>query len=317
MEIAFLDVETIDLNGDMDFSGLRALGHYTAYASTKPEDVIRNGKNMDVLITNKVRIDREILNQLPELQHIAVIATGVDNVDTTAARERGVRVTNVSGYGKYTVPQHAFGLILALASRIIDYSKDVSQGVWQESDTFTLLSYPTFELAGKTIGIIGFGAIGRSVAEIAVGFRMQVRVHDALDFEYPPYENESLLSVLKNSDVVSIHAPLTNDTRNLIGSGELACMREGSLLINTGRGGIVDEEALLMALQKGHIGGAGLDVLAEEPPRENSLIARNDLNLIVTPHSAWSAREARQRLIDGVAQNIRSWQDGGDRNKVV
>ncbi|MFA7566893.1 MAG: D-2-hydroxyacid dehydrogenase [Alkalispirochaeta sp.] len=317
MNIAFLDAGTMDLGGDMDFSGLPGLGTYTAYEATAPEEVVTRGEGMDVLVVNKVRVGRREMEALPGLKHIAVIAAGVDNVDVAAAEERGIRVTNVGGYGKYTVPQQAFALILALASRIVHYADDVDRGDWQKSSSFTLLRYPTFELAGKTLGIIGFGSIGRGAAEIAVGFRMGVRVYDRFPFEYPPYENEPLEAVLKGADVVTIHAPLTEETRNLIGADELGMMKKGALLVNTGRGGIVDEAALLQSLESGHLGGAGLDVLAQEPPGDNLLINRRDLNLIITPHSAWSAREARQRLIDGVVDNIRSWQAGGRRNAVV
>jgi glycerate dehydrogenase len=317
MKISFLDVETIDLKGDMDFSGLPTLGEYTPWPLTAPDELLQRAGDADVLIVNKVRLGRAEIEALPRLKHIAVIATGVNNVDLEAAAEQGIRVTNVGGYGKFTVPQHAFTMILALADHLLDYAGDVAAGEWQKTDSFTLLRYPTFELAGKTLGIIGFGAIGRASAEIAAGFRMQVRAHDLFPFEHPPYVNEPLETVLRESDVVTIHAPLTKETHNLIGRRELATMKPGALLVNTGRGGIVDEEALLEALESGHLGGAGLDVLAQEPPRENPLIGRKDLNLIITPHSAWSAREARQRLIDGVVENIRAWQEGRSRNVVA
>jgi glycerate dehydrogenase len=317
MKVAFLDVDTIDLDGDMDFSRLEALGEYVPWPLTAPEEVVDHAADAEVVITNKVRLRRPEIEALPKLKHIAVIAAGYDVIDTDAARDRGVRVTNVGGYGKYTVPQHAFALILALASRVSDYANDVAAGDWQKATSFTLLRYPTFELAGKTLGIIGFGAIGRGSAEIATGFRMKVRAYDAFPFEYPPYENEPLETVLRESDVVTIHAPLTPETKNLIGPKELAMMKRGALLVNTARGGIVDEAALLESLESGHLGGAGLDVLGTEPPRENRLIGRRDLNLIVTPHSAWSAREARQRLIDGVVDNVLAWKAGKNRNVVA
>ncbi|MDA3948201.1 MAG: D-2-hydroxyacid dehydrogenase [Spirochaeta sp.] len=317
MKLVFLDADTIDLDGDMDFSGLPTLGSYTSWPMTSPEELPDHAGDAEAVIVNKVRLGRADMEALPKLKHIAVIATGVDNVDLTAARERGIRVTNVGGYGKYTVPQHAFTLILALADRLIDYAGDVARGDWQQATSFTLLRYPTFELAGKTLGIIGFGAIGRGAAEIATGFRMRVLAHDLFPFEYPPYTNQSLETVLKHADVVTIHAPLTEETRNLIGPDELATMKPGALLVNTGRGGIVDEAALLHSLESGHLGGAALDVLAQEPPQTNPLIGRTDLNLIITPHSAWSAQEARQRLIDGVVANVRAWQQGRDRNVVA
>lgn len=317
MKITFLDESTLSLNGDVDFSQFSSLGEYVAWPLTTPPEVVSHADDSDVLIVNKVRLGKAEIDALPNLKHIAVIATGVDNVDLEAAGARGIRVTNVGGYGRYTVCQHAFALILALTDRVVDYHRDVSKGDWDKSTSFTLLRYPTFELAGKTLGVIGFGAIGRGAARIGEGFGMKVRAYDAFDFEHPPYENEPLDTVLSASDVVTIHAPLTEATRNLIGERELALMRKGSLIVNTGRGGIINEAALLQALESGHIGGAGLDVLETEPPKGNPLVGRTDLNLVITPHSAWSAVEARQRLIDGVAANIQAWQNGADRNVVV
>lgn len=316
MKIQFLDQSTIDLGGDVSFDGLNRLGEYTGFDLTAAEEVAARAAEAEILIVNKVYLGGATLRTLPNLKHIAVIATGYNNVDLQTAGELGITVSNVRGYGRYTVPQHTFALILSLASRVIDYSRDVQQGDWEAQESFTLLRYPTFELAGKTIGIIGFGAIGRGTAGIAEGFGMRVLVNDAGAIDDTRYRNAPLEELLRESDILTVHAPLTEETRDLIGEGELRSMKRSALLINTARGGIVNESALLTALETGEIAGAGVDTLTGEPPRNNPLLYRGDLNLIITPHAAWSAREARQRLIDEVAENIAAFQNGTPRNLV-
>ncbi len=316
MNIVFLDESTINLNGDMDFSGIRGIGNLTLYPMSSQEEAVQRAKDAEVVIVNKVLIREQELSRLPNAKHIAVIATGYNNVDLEAARKRGVTVTNVSGYGRYIVPQHAFSLILNLAGAVIAYVEDVRNGDWARAGSFTLLRYPTFELAGKTLGIIGFGAIGRGVAKIAEGFSMRVLANDIIEYEYPPYRNSSFDEVLAGSDIVTIHTPLTEQTRNMIGKDEFRKMKKSALIVNTARGGIIDEEALLWALESGEIAGAGLDVIGQEPPGDTPLLKYRGKNLIITPHSAWSARESRQRLIDGVAENVTAWLQGKSRNVV-
>lgn len=316
MKIVFLDEATISLQGDMDFSSIEQRGELVRYDLTTPEQIVERAKDAEVVVVNKVPMGRDILAALPNLGHIAVIATGYNNIDTTAARDMEIGVSNVFGYGKYIVPQHAFTLILNLASHVIEYSRDVQKGDWEAQDSFTLLRYPTFELAGKTIGIIGFGAIGRGSAAIAEGFGMKVLVNDAFDFEHPKYKNTPVDEICKNADIITIHCPLTDETRDLIGDREFDMMKRNALIVNTARGGIINEKALLKALEEKKIAGAGLDTLTQEPPRKHPLLYRNDLNLIVTPHSAWSAKESRQRLIDEVAENIKAFQEQRERNIV-
>ncbi len=316
MKIVFLDESTITLDDDMDFANVRDLGSFQTYNLTTPEQMPERAGDAEVVIANKALLQRETLEKLRKLQHIAVIATGYNNVDTKAARELGVSVSNVSGYGRYTVPQHTFALILNLAGKVMEYSRDVQNGDWEAQDSFTLMRYHTFELQGKTIGIVGFGAIGRGTAAIAEGFGMRVLVHDAFDFEHPTYENSSVEKLVEESDILTVHCPLTEQTRDLLGKRELKKMKRSAFIINTARGGIVNEEALLEALETGEIAGAGLDTLTQEPPRKHPLLYRKDLNLIVTPHCAWSAKEARQRLIDEVAENIKAFQAGRERNIV-
>lgn len=319
MKIVFLDAGTISLDEDMKFDALAACGTLECHDATTPDQVVERLQGAAVAIINKVVLTGEILRQLPDLRLVAVIATGYNNVDIDAARELDIPVANVVGYGSATVAQHAFGLILNLASRIADYARDVQNGDWEGQDSFTLLRYPTFELAGKTLGVIGFGAIGRAAAQIGAGFGMSVVVHHTSggsggSRESPPAVD--LHTLLRESDVVTIHCPLTERTRDLISTEELAMMKAGALLVNTARGGIVNEAALVTALERGTIAGAAVDSLTAEPPRGNPLLYRRDLNLIVTPHSAWSAREARQRLIDEVAENIAAFQRGAPRNVV-
>jgi len=315
MKIVFLDESTITLNDDLDFSSLRALGEYVAYPNSTEQEIFDRAGSAPVVITNKAPMTEAVLRALERLELLCVIATGYNNVDMAAAKKAGVTVCNVTGYAATTVPQHTFALILNLATRTHQYHGDVQAGTWQKASSFTLLTYPTFELAGRTIGIIGFGVIGRGVARIAEGFGMNVLAHDVCDFRDSKYPNTDLDALLRESDIVTLHCPLTEQTRNLIDAGAIARMKPTALLINTARGGIVDEHALADALNAGRLAGAGFDVLSAEPPRNgNVLIGAN--NMILTPHSAWSTVEARQRLLDETAQNIAAFLSGDPRNVV-
>ena len=315
VRIVFLDDAMYSLDGDVDFSGIAAQGDYARHADSTPEEAVERGRGAHVLITNKAKVTAAAIEAGRGLRLVAAAATGYDNVDVRAAAARGVAVCNVPGYAEHTVPQHAFALILNLATQAYRYAADVRAGDWAKADGFTLLRYPTFELHGKTIGIIGFGAIGRGVARIACGFGMRVIAHDALGIADGAYANTPIDELLSAADVVTVHTPLNDATRNLIDAGAIALMKRSALLINTARGGIVDEEALAEALNRGRLAGAGFDVLTGEPPRDGNplLTARNAL---ITPHSAWSTREARQNLITRTAENIRAFLSGAPRNLV-
>ena len=310
--IVFLDRGTLDM-GDVDFSPLGALGTFRSTDTTDGADLDQlasHAGDAEAIVVNKVHIGADALDRMPRIRHVAVIATGVNNVDLDAARSREVAVTNVPGYARFAVPQHAFALILDLAGRVHRYARDVETGDWAAASSFTLLRYPTLELAGKTLGIVGWGATARAMARIAEGFGMRVLVWNRRPVEAPPHRVVGFETLLEESDVVSIHVPLADTTRGLFGADELRRMKRSALLVNTARGGIVDETALVAALEAGTIAGAGLDVLEEEPPRSSTLPARaaaGDLNLIITPHSAWSAVEARQRLVNEVAENLAAW----------
>jgi len=315
MNIVFLDENTVTI-GDVDLSALQELGSYQGFSDSNEAQAIERAKDAEVIIVNKVPVTATVLNSLAKLKLVTVVATGYNNVDTDAARARGVRVCNVPGYATRSVAQHTFALILNLATKVYLYDRDIREGKWQEASSFTLLTYPTFELAGKTIGIIGFGAIGREVARIAEAFRMKVLVNDVKMGPDSPYPNTELDELLRQADVVTLHCPLTKENQHLINTETLAKMKSNALLINTARGGLIDEQALFEALKSGRIGGAGLDVLSQEPPKQGNILIGAP-NIIFSPHSAWSTREARQRLIDETVSNIKAFIEGRPRNVVA
>jgi len=271
-----------------------------------------------IAIINKAPLPGAILPQLDRLRLVAVSATGTDNIDVAACRARGIVVSNIRNYAVHTVPEHAFALILALRRSLVAYRDDVARGLWHKSEQFCLSGHPIRDLHGSTIGIFGEGAIGQGVAQIARGFGMRVLFADHAPPRAEGVQFTPVDTVLRESDVITLHLPLTPQTRNLIGARELAAMKPGALLINTARGGLVDERALADALRKGAIGGAGFDVLSAEPPRGGNPLLELELpNLIVTPHVAWSSREAMQALADQLIDNVEAFVMGAPRNVVV
>jgi glycerate dehydrogenase len=313
----FLDLATVDL-GDLDLNPLKAAPFdWRFHAKTDPGEIAERIRDAELAVSNKVILDRQILRQCPELKLICIAATGTNNVDLEAAAELGIAVTNVTTYATPAVVQHVFALILALTIRLPEYQQAISQGAWEKSDMFCLLDFPIREIGGKTLGIVGLGELGQGVASIAGAFGMEVLVA-----QRPGGPEQAgripLEQLLPRVDVLSLHCPLTEETRNLIGEKELALMKPDALLINTARGGIVDEQALADALRRGELGGAGVDTLSKEPPDGSNPLLQPDIpNLILTPHSAWASRESRQRLLDGVAANIRAFQGGELRNRVA
>ena len=317
LHAVFLDLASVD-RGDLDLASLhRAAASWITHPQTPPELTAARIGDAAVAATNKVVIDRAVIAACPGLRLICVAATGTNNVDLEAARERGIAVCNVTGYATPSVVQHVFALMLALTTRLAEHAAAAQDGRWAASGLFCLLDFPFRELAGKTLGIVGYGELGRGVARVAEAFGMSVLV--AQRPGAPPQEGRLPLDeLLARSDVVTLHVPLADNTRGLIGERELALMRPDALLIDTARGGIVDEAALIAALRAGRLGGAGVDVLAVEPPRGGSpLLEAAPPNLIVTPHVAWASRESRQRLLDGVARNIEAFCAGRERNRVV
>lgn len=312
MKAVFLD--SLTLGSDVDLSPIEQVtGALTCHDRTAPEQVLERIRGFDTILVNKVVLGREHFDACPELNTIAVVATGLNNIDLVAARDHGITVMNTAHYGRATVAQHTLALILALATRLLDYNRDVREGRWAKSDMFCLMDHPIMELEGKTLGIVGFGDLGQGVAERAKAFGMNV-VLGCRPGQEPGkvdgYLRIPLDDLLAQADVLSLHCLLTDDTRNMIGERELRLMKPSALLINTSRGGLVHEMALAEALRAGRIAGAGFDVLTEEPPRNgNPLLAEDIPNLIVTPHSAWASREARQRIVGITARNLASAQN--------
>ena len=304
LSAVFLDHATLDL-GDLDMQVLHdSARRLTLHAGTRPEQVVQHIADHQVVISNKVVIDEQVMLACPQLKLILIAATGTNNVDLAAARRRGIAVYNCQAYGTPSVAQHTLMLMLVLITRFESYRQAVREGAWQRSSQFCLLDYPIGELAGRTLGILGYGELGQHVARLASAFGMQVLVGAVPGREHP--ERPSLDQLLPQVDVLSLHCPLTDTTRGMIGAAQLAAMKPGSLLINTGRGGLVDEQALVDSLRSGHLGGAGFDVLTTEPPvAGNPLLDAQLPNLVVTPHSAWGSREARQRIVAQLAENLR------------
>ncbi len=307
----FLDRDSLDC-GDLDFSGLdRILPDLRYYPATTPDQVAARIAEADVVISNKVVLDATALHGAPRLRLICVAATGLNNIDLAVAKSRGVTVCNCRGYGTAAVVQHVFALLLALVTGLPDYRRAVREGQWQRASQFCLLDFPIRELAGKTLGIIGHGELGRGVARVAEAFGMRVLIAQRPGAVEEQEGRIPLPLLLPQVDVLSLHCPLTLETRGLIGAWELALMRRDAILINTARGGLVDEALLADALRQGALGGAGVDVLSLEPPvAGNPLLASDIPNLIVTPHCAWGSRESRQRLVGQLAENIAGFLNG-------
>ncbi|MES9972119.1 MAG: 2-hydroxyacid dehydrogenase [Candidatus Thiodiazotropha sp.] len=313
----FLDVGSVDA-GDISWSLLKATAQeWGWYQVTSPQQTPERIADAELVISNKVVLDRPCLAACQNLKLICIAATGSNNVDLDAAAELGIAVTNVTGYATPSVVQHVFSLILSLITRQQSYQNAIANGEWQKASHFCFLDYPIWELSGKRIGILGYGELGRGVARIAEAFGMQVLVAQRPGSDAEP-GRVPLDELLSMADVLTIHTPLVENTRNLIGARELALMQPHALVINTARGGIVDESALAAALSRGELGGAGMDVLTTEPPINGNPLLNTEIpNLIVTPHIAWASREARQRLIDGVTANIQAYLAGEPRNRLA
>ena len=313
----FLDADSIRPD-ELDLSSLKqAVPDLTFYPHTHLSDAVERIQSADVVICNKTPMRREVLAEAQNLKLITVAATGVNNVDLAAATEQGIVVCNARGYSTPSVVQVVFTMILALMTRLVDYRSAVSTGVWQKSEQFCALDFPFSELMGKRIGIVGYGKIGRAVERVAEAFGMLPLIAERRGVT-PVRENRlAFENVLAQADVLTMHCPLIPETKDLISEKEIALMKHDALLINAARGGVVDEVALRDALNQGRIAGAGVDVLTNEPPAEgNPLLDPSIPNLIVTPHIAWASREARQRLVDQIAENIQAFMAGTPKNVV-
>lgn len=310
MKIVILDGYTLN-PGDLDWAPLRALGELIIYDRSASDEIVERAKDADIVLVNKVILNENTITQLPKLRYVGVMATGYNNVDVATAKARGITVTNVKAYGPASVAQHTFGLLLALTNHLELHSQSVFNGDWVASPDFCYWKTPLTELAGKTMGLIGLGDIGSHVARIAQAFDMNV-----IAFRKNPAQTKdsniemvSLEDVFRKSDVISLHCPLTDETRELINRDRLSWMKSNALLLNTGRGPLINEEDLAEALKNNVIAGAGLDVLSSEPPAaDNPLLSAP--NCIITPHIAWASFEARKRLLQMVADNLKAFESG-------
>ena len=316
MQAVFLDYQSLDQN-DLDLTGLaQDFSDLKLFASTSPEQLLERIQDVDVVISNKVKLDAQTLTQCPRLKLILISATGTNNVDLVQAKAQGIVVCNCQGYGTAAVAQHSLMLMLNLATSFVQYQRAVTEGAWQKTDQFCLLDFPIVELAGKTLGIVGYGELGQAVAQLAQAFGMRVVVAQLPHRPVQP-DRIALNALLPQVDFLSLHCPLTEQTRDLIGAAELEAMKKSAFLINCARGGIVNEAALKQALLKGEIAGAATDVLTVEPPKDGNLLLDQTIpHLIITPHSAWGSVDARQRIVEQMRENFAAFQAGQPRRQV-
>lgn len=301
--------------GDLDWAKIETLGDLRVFDRSSKEDIISRCSGADIVLTNKVVFNRETLKALPDLKLIAVLATGYNIIDIQAAKEQGITVCNVPDYGSASVAQHTFALILELANRVGMHSDSVHKGEWVKSKDFSYSLTPLIELQGKTLGIVGFGTIGRKTAVIARAFGMNVLYHTPSVKDTDLADYRQLKELFSESDIVTLHLPLKDSNKKFVNRQLLSAMKDSAFLINTSRGPLIDEADLAEALNKGIIAGAAVDVLSEEPPpSSNPLLSAR--NCIITPHNAWMSAEARTRIIEITAENIRSFLKGSPVNVV-
>jgi glycerate dehydrogenase len=316
MHIVVLDGYTLN-PGDLSWDELERLGTCEIFDRSRPEEVVARARGAEIVLTNKVVLSREVIEQLPRLSYVGILATGYNIVDVDAARERGIPVTNVPTYGTQSVAQMVFAHLLNLTQHVGHHAGTVAQGRWTARQDFCYWDYPLVELAGLTMGIVGLGRIGRATAQLAVAFGMKILAADPVPPLDIPQSVEivELDTVFRQSDVVSLHCPLTPQTHHLVDHRRLGQMKPSALLINTSRGPLVDEQALADALNSGRIAGAGLDVLSTEPPPpDNPLLGAK--NCFITPHIAWATQAARERLLRTVVENLRAFLAGWPQNVV-
>ena len=311
--IVFLERDTVDA----EFRRPIFDHEWIEYGETERDQIVERLREATIAICNKLQLREPDLSRLPKLKLIAVAATGVDNIDLSYCQSRGIAVCNARNYARHSLPEHVLMLILALRRNLIAYTQDVRDSKWQTAKQFCLLNHTIRDLHGSRIGIIGYGSLGQAVAELCGSIGMQLLVAERKHATTTRAGRTEFTEVLRSSDVLTLHAPLTAETRNLIDKEELQMMKREAILINTARGGLVREEALVEALQAGIIAGAAFDVLSEEPPRRGNILLEQDLpNLIVTPHIAWASREAMQTLADQLIDNIQAFIRGEQRNLV-
>lgn len=314
MRIVILDGFTAN-PGDLSWAELEALGQVTVYERTLPSETVARAAEADMVLTNKVVVSREVMDQLPHLKYIGVLATGYNVVDIEAAHQRGITVTNVPAYSTESVAQMVFAHLLTVTNRTEHYAQENRQGRWSRNADFCYWDFSHMELAGKTFGIVGLGNIGRRVAEIALAFGMKVKAVSSKTTLPAGIEKVSLEALLATADVLSLHCPLTDSTRHLINADTLAKMKSTAILINTGRGPLIDDQAVADALADGRLAAFCADVLTQEPPQADNPLLKQP-NAFITPHIAWASKEARVRLIQVATSNVRAFLSGTPQNVV-
>jgi glycerate dehydrogenase len=315
---AFLDFAT--LGPHVDTRQLDALVDARYFDYSNKEDLADRLNGAEIAIANKVKLDRETIDRAAALRLIVLAATGTDNIDIRAAKDRGIAVANIREYCSTAVAQHVLALILGLTHHIGAYDALARSGAWARSRSFALFDYPIRELSGRTLGIVGYGSLGQAVGHLGgcLGMELLISARPGCEGDEIGEGRVPFATVLREADVLSLHCPLTESTHHMIGKSQLEQMKSDALLINTARGALIDGDALIDALRRGEIAGAGIDVLPEEPPPPNQALLSPDVpNLLVTPHIAWAAREARQRALQQVTENIASFLDGGALRRVV
>lgn len=316
MKIVVLDGYTVN-PGDLSWQPIQKMGDVTIYDRTAPDEIVSRSKDAEVVIVNKVRISGKEMDGIPNLGAICLLATGYDNVDVDAARERNIQVYNAVGYGSESVAQHALSMMLNITNRIELHHQSVQRGDWGAQDDFSYSLHTVTELKGKTLGLLGYGKIGERVGELARAFGMKTIAYTRSGVDDKNVENVIQKELFVQSDFLTLHAPLNDDSKEIINRDSLALMKETAYLINTGRGGLVNEADLIRAVTEGGIAGAALDVVSVEPPKDKNPIMHVK-NIWVTPHMAWRSFEARSALIRIVAENIQYFKEGKDTtNQVV
>jgi len=317
MKAVFLDYGTMGPNLDLD--ELQSLvSELILFDDTSDDEVAERIDDADIVFTNKIRLTRELLEKAGNLKLIALTATGTDNIDTETAKAHGIAVANIRAYCTQSVVEHVFGVLLTLTHNLNRYHNDVRAGQWQQSTEFCMLNHPLRELSAMTLGIVGYGELGKGVADVAHRFNMRVIVAARPGTDSVPDDRVAFGALLSESDAISLHCPLNEDTRNLFGAEQFRAMKNDAILINTARGGLVDSQALVDALTSGEIAAAAIDVLPKEPPVDGDpLLDYEGGNLIVTPHIAWATGEARQSAIDELVANTRAFLQGEKRNRIV
>lgn len=316
MKIVMLDGYTTN-PGDLSYDAFEKFGEFVWYDRTEKTKagVLERAKDAEIIITNKTPITAEIIDELENCRYIGLMSTGFDAVDVKYAKQKGITVCNVPTYTTDAVAQMTFALIMAIYNRVEHHSNMVHNGAWANCPDFCFWDSPLTELRGKTIGLFGFGKIARAVADVALAFKMKVIAYSRSPFEYSGVESVDLDTLLKNSDILSLHAPFNEQTNNIINADTIAKMKDGAVLINTARGKLVDDYALSQALKSGKIRGAGLDVLSVEPPKDGNPLFGIE-NCIITPHISWAAVETRERLVGIVADNLANFLNGTPQNEV-